>query len=91
METESIRSMTILKQSMEESEQAELQIQKARENEQLMLKKMEQLQFELENVNRKLEIIQKGSGYGARANQKMNFGSDYSGGSRNSSNKRTSN
>jgi hypothetical protein len=83
--------MTILKQSMEEAEQVEQQIQKARETEQQMLKKMKLLQDELESVNRKLEIIQKGSGYGARANSKMNFGSDYSGGSRNSSNKRTTN
>ena len=68
---------------------AEEQIQKGREAEAQMVRKMETLQQELDNMNRKIEQIQKGTGFGARANRQMNFGrgSDYSG-SRNSRNSR---
>lgn len=63
-------------------------INKGRETETQMRQRLERLQIELENTNKRIEQIQRGSGYGARANRAMNFGSEYSGGSKNSSNRR---
>ena len=52
--------MKILQESMEEAEQVENQIGKAKETQAEMIKKMETLQTELEQMNKKLEQIQRG-------------------------------
>jgi predicted nucleic acid-binding Zn-ribbon protein len=81
--------MVTLKKVFDEKETIEKALEESKEAEQKMQAKMKILADELDRTSKKIEQLQRGNGgYGSRANNRMNFGgnSNYSGGSRNSSN-----